>query len=361
MIRHLLSFFAALASTTLAQRACNNAPHLCNTSYDQITHLGAHDSPFLRDTSTGFSSFGNQYLDSVAQLDAGVRLLSAQIHIASNKTTGARELHLCHSSCGMFDAGRLQDWLSKIRAWMDKNTNEVVTLLLVNIGGVDATELEGEYAKADLARLGYIPKDVNKAPALSNKTVTTWPSLGDMIGKGERLVTFVNPLKVDKENAPYLVNEFDFVWENAYDVVDGKDFACEPDRPSNQSSIAEMRDSGRLFLMNHMLYWQQAFGIQIPDERKINETNSWSGKGGLGSHLLKCGNELRRQPTFVLVDFFNVGPAIKTVDIFNKVQHPVGRLDTVARKKVDANAAGREGSPSLAAVVALTLLVYMLA
>jgi hypothetical protein len=143
-------------------------------------------------------------------------------------------------------------------------------------------------------------------------------------GKG-RLVTFVQPLNPDQMNAPYLLNEFDFVWENAYDVRNATDFACKPDRPSNTTTIDQERDSGKLFLMNHMLYWQQAMGIEVPDIRNINDTNSWDSTGGLGEHMTMCGQQVTRQPTFVLVDFFNVGPAIKAVDIFNGVDEPVGR------------------------------------
>lgn len=41
--------------------ACNNSPDLCNKSYGEITHLGAHDSPFVSDESTDNSLAGNQY------------------------------------------------------------------------------------------------------------------------------------------------------------------------------------------------------------------------------------------------------------------------------------------------------------
>lgn len=40
--------------------ACNNSPDLCGRSYANVTHLGAHDSAFLRDASTGYSQAGNQ-------------------------------------------------------------------------------------------------------------------------------------------------------------------------------------------------------------------------------------------------------------------------------------------------------------
>lgn len=356
----LLRLSVFFSTVFAAERACNNSPGLCSKSYDQITHLGAHDSPFLRDASTGFSSFGNQFFDSITQLDAGARLLSTQVHVASNPNTKARELHLCHTVCELFDMGKLSDWLYQIRLWMDANPSEVVTLLLVNADGIDARELEGEYAKADIAHYGYVPPDIHKPPPQSNETSQTWPTLGEMVDKGERLVSFVNPLKSDQENAPYLLNEFDFLWENAYDVTDSTQFACTPDRPANKT-IAEMRDSGRLFMMNHLLYWQQAFGIQVPDIRTVNETNSWNtGPGALGTHMVDCGNEVTRQPTFVLVDFFNVGPAIDTVDIFNKVENPVGRR-SVTEEVVPGgagikqlNAAGRQAQGSWFALAVVT-------
>jgi hypothetical protein len=348
MMHHLLSVCTltlALVGWTDAspERACNNSPELCSKPYDTITHLGAHDSPFLRDESTQFSSFGNQHFNTTIQLDAGVRLLSAQVHIDSNAQTGVRELHVCHTSCALFDAGPLRDWLLEIRTWMDANPNDVVTLLLVNFDNVDAKEIEGVYSEADIAHYAYVAPDIDKAPGASNETHQTWPTLATMIERGERLVTFVNGLEPDAQNAPYLLNEFTFIWENAYEVTSPEQFACTPDRPTNQTTAAEMVQSGRLFLMNHFLYWQQAFGIQVPDIRFLNTTNAWEGPGALGEHIVRCASEVMRQPTFVLVDFFDVGPAVESVDIFNHVSQPVGRLD-VTEKAREFDAEHRSGS-----------------
>jgi hypothetical protein len=213
----------------------------------------------------------------------------------------------------------------EIRLWLDQNPHEVVTLVLVNFHFVSAQEIQVEYARADLAQYGYVPPSITAAPAPSIEFGRTWPTLDEMVDKGERLVTFVNAFIPDKDNAPYLLNEFDFVWENAYDVTDASGFLCSPDRPSNTTSITEARNSGKLFLMNHLLYWQQTFGIKLPDRRVIADTNSWDRPGGLGTHIGRCANEVGRPPTFVLVDFFNVGPAIDAVDAFNWVKDPVGR------------------------------------
>ena len=114
--------FVSLAQASILRRqslaACNNSPDLCDKSYASITHLGAHDSPFLRDQATLFSTSGNQQVNTTVQLDAGVRLVTAQVHINNNTW------HVCHTSCNLLDAGLLSDWLSEIKTWMDGHTND---------------------------------------------------------------------------------------------------------------------------------------------------------------------------------------------------------------------------------------------
>lgn len=53
---------AALANQLNARSttACNNSPDLCNKSYGEITHLGAHDSPFVRTSDSVLA--GDQYV-----------------------------------------------------------------------------------------------------------------------------------------------------------------------------------------------------------------------------------------------------------------------------------------------------------
>ena len=79
-------------------------------------------------------------------------------------------------------------------------------------------------------------------------------------------------------------------------------------------------------LINHFLYLNQAFGIQSPNVGNITTTNApGNSTGMLGMQLGQCSREYGTQPTFVLVDFFNVGPAIESVDTVNGVTNPVGR------------------------------------
>ncbi|KAJ5937230.1 hypothetical protein N7454_004885 [Penicillium verhagenii] len=295
--------------------ACNNSPDLCDKTYGEITHLGAHDSPFVRDSTTDESIAGDQYYDTTTQLDAGVRLVTAQVHKSDSAW------HLCHSSCDLLDAGLLKTWLGTIKTWLDDNPNEVVTILLVNSDSATAAELGAIYEAANITSYAYEPTSQTTAPS-------TWPTLQEMINNGTRLVNFVASLDTSS-SYPYLLSEWDFVWENNYDVTDASNFTCTPNRPSTyDNDLTSALASNFLPLMNHFLYSTiSVLDIEYPNASYVATTNAPSGgTGNLGSTATKCKEAYNgRQPTFILVDFFNRGPAIDTVDSLNNVTNAVGR------------------------------------
>lgn len=312
---------ASAASLQSRQTACNNSPDLCSRSYSSITHLGAHDSPFVRDATTGYSVSGNHYYNSTVQLGAGVRLLSAQVH----KNNG--DWHLCHSSCDLLDAGLLSDWLKHIKVWMEANPNEVVTILLVNSDNAKASDFHGEFLEAQITDLAYVP-------SFSSAT-TQWPTLQEIISGGRRLMVFTTniPMATLTSDQKYMMDEFTYIFENPYENIDPKNFTCQPDRPGAvKGNIQSAVGSGRMALMNHFLYEQGFMDIQSPDVDKVNVTNSPSTDtvGQLGLSLSTCAQQYGKAPTFVLVDFFDEGPAIKAVDTINGII-PQGRTPLPAR------------------------------
>ncbi|KAJ5855970.1 uncharacterized protein N7529_009914 [Penicillium soppii] len=319
-VLNFLALLPAVLANPLVRRtnstACNNSPDLCSKSYGEITHLGAHDSPFLRDSSTSNSLAGDQYYDTTTQLSAGVRLVTAQVHKSNS------QWRLCHSTCDLLDAGLLSDWLKKIKTWLDDNPNEVVTILLVNSDSATASELNTEFETANITDYAYEPTSQSTAP-------TSWPTLQTMIDDGKRLVVFIASITTS-ESYPYLMNEFNFVWENPYDVSSPSNFSCSPDRPSTYKGDAAAALSANLLpLMNHFLYSSDlaAFDIEYPNSSYVGTTNAASGgTGNLGDTASTCKQAWSgRQPTFIMVDFFNRGPAIDTVDSLNNVTNPVGR------------------------------------
>lgn len=302
----------AILTARNATIACNNSPQLCSRAYSNITQLGAHDSPFLNNASASnsitFSDAGNQNVNSVAQLAAGVRLLTAQVH----NNNGA--WHLCHTSCSLLDAGTLSAWLSTIKTWMDDNPNDVVTILLVNSDDASAEDLNAEFEAANITSYGYQPPS-------STTALATWPTLQEMISNNSRLVTFVADLDPSTNTvAPYLLDEFTFVFENPYNVTSSSNFSCVADRPPAVfGQTATAISSGRLPLVNHFLDTNEGLGIDIPDTANVTTTNGKTGAGSLGVAASDCSAAYGKAPAFLLVDFFDEGFAISVVNGLNGI------------------------------------------
>ncbi|KGO67580.1 hypothetical protein PITC_094490 [Penicillium italicum] len=205
------------------------------------------------------------------------------------------------------DAGLLRNWLGDIKTWLDQNENDVITILLVNVNNATASELDSEFRASNITSYAYEPESLDSAPP-------SWPTLQSMIDAGKRLVVFVPGLST-RESFPYLMDEWDFVWENPYDVRSPSEFSCNAERPS--TDISTLAASKRLPLMNHFLYSNDIseLGIEYPNSSYITTTNAASGgTGNLGITAANCKTRWGRSPAFILVDFFNHGPAIETVD-----------------------------------------------
>lgn len=299
--------------------ACNNSPSLCDRKYSEVTHLGGHNSAFVRDDTTNDSVAGNQYYNATRALDAGLRLLQAQVHYENNT------LRLCHSSCSLLDAGPLEDWLGAVKTWMDANQNDVVTVLLVNSDSKEASEFGDAFDGSGISEYGYEPEGDSK---------TSWPTLAKMINDNKRLVSFVTNIEESTEH-PYLLDEFTYVFETPFEVTTPGGFNCSVDRPSDLDSGSSAINDGMLPLMNHFLYQDLGggLGIMLPDVGEIENTNSdqESKAGQLGRHASECKEEWNQNPTFILVDFFDEGNTLDVADSLNSIKSTEGREDPQSR------------------------------
>lgn len=161
----------AFAATALGIN-CNGNAALCDRKYSNVTFVGAHDSPFV-----GILATQNQLTDVTAQLNQGVRYLTAQTHDKS----GAIEL--CHTSCLLLDVGTLQTYLSSIKTWLDGHADEVVTLLITNQDGIDINTYGDAFKATGLDSYAYAPG--------ADLALADWPTLGTLIANGKRLVVFM--------------------------------------------------------------------------------------------------------------------------------------------------------------------------
>lgn len=168
----------ALAAPTERQQECNGYAELCNRQYSNISFVGTHDSAFV-----GVLPVDNQDISVSAQLSAGIRFLQAQTHVLNGN------LELCHTSCIEEDAGSLQSYLGTVKSFLDANPNEVVTLLLVNGDFQSPTLFDTTFQAAGLNTYAFIP-----STSPNDLTIDQWPTLGQMIGAGQRLVVFLGML-----------------------------------------------------------------------------------------------------------------------------------------------------------------------
>lgn len=235
---------------------------------------------------------------------------------------------------------------------MDANPNEVVTLLIVNSDNKDVAQFGSVFSGSGIDQYGYTPSG------------NGWPTLQEMISANTRLVSFIASISANTQY-PYLLSEFDHVFETAYEVTSLEGFNCTIDRPSTYDTASAAIQAGMMPLMNHFAYDVLISSIMVPDVDNIATTNSpsTSTTGNLGLHAQNCNQEWGIKPTFVLVDFYNEGPSIDTADSLNGIT-AVGR-STAGQKTVTvatATAGPRQrdlgmGTGALVAFIAATLVL----
>jgi hypothetical protein len=282
-------------STTVAPvptntRPCNNYPELCARKYSNITQVGCHNSPFVRSGSAA----ANQEFSVTDQLNDGVRFLQAQMQWPVNGT----EPHFCHTSCDLLDAGPISAWLGTVRDWVASHPYDVVTILLGN----------GNYSTPDL----YVPHIERSGilqyvytPSVVPMQLDDWPTLGQMILSGQRVVMFLDYV-ANQTAYPWLMDEFSHMWETPFDPVD-QTFPCTVQRPPN---LGVEDAKKRLYLMNHNLNVEVSLlgqAILVPAVSQLNETNASNGTGSLGMAANNCRTDWERPPNVLNVDYYNYG------------------------------------------------------
>ena len=156
-------------------KVCNGYRDLCLRRYNEMSFVGAHDSPFI-----GEMASDNQNLPMIEQFAMGVRFVQAQTH----DKNGA--IQLCHSSCDLRDAGPIDEFLKPVMEFMEANRHEIITLLITNPDGIQASEYDAAFRRVGLHKHAYVPGG-SLDPGPGHK----WPLLQDMIWAQQRLVVFM--------------------------------------------------------------------------------------------------------------------------------------------------------------------------
>ncbi|KAI9250479.1 PLC-like phosphodiesterase [Phascolomyces articulosus] len=293
---NLLSFIHPIQATL-----CNGHESLCSRRYNEVTYLITHDS-----YAHGNNIAATQNEPIIQQLNKGVRGLK----FSAKKDPS--NLHLCHTSCTILDAGSAIDNLNKISAWLKENPGEIVTIFWNNLYNYDINYLTAAYETSTVVPYIYTHEQQDHP----------WPTLQEMIDSGKRLVNFVD-VGADTSKTPWLMDEFSFVFETPYDNTNPDEFKCTIDRPKDLQNSENM-----MYVVNHFLYGVIEIGmkIEVPQRDKARETNGDS----LQKHVDECSEIFQRKPNFIEVDFYEQGQALQYVATFNGVPPPssVSSTDT---------------------------------
>lgn len=282
---------------------CNGGISLCNKRYNEITHLVTHDA-----YATSPNIAATQDDSIVDQLNNGVRgiKLSAVPSLANPE-----DIHLCHTFCGILDAGPATSTLNEIAGWLEANPKEIITIMWNNLYSLDIDKIAKAYESSNILPYVY-----------THETTTDWPTLQELIQLNRRVVNFIDA-KADSKRVPWLMDQFVNVFETPYDNVDSNSFNCNVDRIS-----PEMNAQDLMYVLNHFLYIvidiSGSFKIEVPYKEKAHITNS---NTSLSNHIHNCTVIFKKPPTFVEVDFYLIGDALQVVSIMNGVEEPSSKVE----------------------------------
>ena len=157
-------------------------------------------------------------------VDAALRLRDA----ASLTPTGPERPYLCHAFCEL-GSKLLQSELDDVDTWMNEHPRDVVTLFI-----------QDEVTPADTA--AAIEQAGLRPYAHTQEIGQPWPTLGEMISSGRRLVVLMENRGGGTEY-PWLMQGFDLVQDTPFDATKPSQFSC-------RSSTVAARTTP-IFLVNH--------------------------------------------------------------------------------------------------------------
>jgi hypothetical protein len=271
---------------------CNGAAALCSRTYDRVMVPMTHNA--MSNADEGWSP-PNQTHGIARQLDDGIRGMMLDLHYWDSDAnqnsvshvdgkTAADQVNLCHGPC-LLGRTRLLDGLCTITKFLDDHPGEVFSIIFETyVSDADLDEVVRASGFGD-----YVYTHPKGAP---------WPTLREMIDTNKRLVLF---LETGGGTPPYLHRGYqDEMWDTPYSFEKQADFTCALGRGAKDNA---------LFLVNH---WLSKPLSDIAFAREVNTTMV------LGDRVAQCTREAGRAPTFVSVDFYEVG------DLFGVVRSANG-------------------------------------
>lgn len=268
---------------------CNGRHDLCDRPYDQVRYVTTHNA--MSNATDGWVG-PNQTWDVPTQLSMGVRGLMLDTHRAGDLNllglvqvpgVDPESPYLCHSVCAL-GSQPLAEGLAEIRVFLDEHPGAVVTLILESY--LSHAVSAAAFDAAGLTPYAYVHGD------------NAWPTLGEMIDAGKRLVVLQD--RAATPAYPWLMNVWAHAFETHYSAAGPQDFSCTDNRGAPGSD---------LFIFNHFLtdvFGSPALAAQVNYNPLLQE------------RIAECETLYGRIANFITVDFVDIGDALSTVETLNR-------------------------------------------
>lgn len=301
---------------------CNGQVALCDRPFDEVAFVAAHNAMsaasergwffashgggipaqlrfgvrgFLIDVYYGVPVEGGVRTDVFHAADRaelvekyGEAFVDARDRIAASLGLAGedvpRRLYMCHGLCEV-GATPLVNALDAFRSFLDANPREVLVIFVEDHVPADAV------AQA-LVEAGLKPY------ALTQALGEAWPTLGEMIASGKRLLVMAEN---DGGGPDWYHAGFELTQETPYSFKADADFSCEPNRG---------RPDSPLFQLNH---WIEKVTPSPGDATRVNAYRF------LLERALACQARRGHVPNLVAVNFYELGDALRVVDVLNGI------------------------------------------
>lgn len=279
------------AKATAIPKTCNGSEALCARRFDRVTFPMTHNA--MSNADDGWLA-PNQDHGLARQLADGVRGFMLDTHYYDEETgyTDQRrddlaaidQAYLCHGVCAL-GRRRLLEGLCDLTSFLDQHRGEVVSIIFE-----DYVTPEDTAAVMQASGLvDYVHVQPLGAP---------WPTLRELIDGNERLIVFSES---GRAGAPWYHPAWKHIWDTPYTFRSTADFTCARNRGD---------ETNALFLVNH---WLQS-DAGLPDPALGGQANA---SAVLAPRVQQCANGAGRPPTFVGVDYYDVGALFEVVRASN--------------------------------------------
>lgn len=277
------------SKATAIPDACNGASALCDRTFDRVAFPMTHNA--MSNADEGWAA-PNQNHGIARQLADGVRGLMLDTHYydadygrtADGPLEGVPAIdqaYLCHGTCEL-GKRRLLDGLCDVVDFLDRNRGEVVSIIFESNVSPSHT--------AEVMKAAGLVDYVYAWPGAA------WPTLREMIANDTRLVVFTES---DGGDPAWYHPAWSVIRDTPYSFSKASDFSCALNRGSAESP---------LFLLNHWIL------DPIANPKRAIEVNA---KDVLLGRAEECAEAFGRKPTFVGVDFYDLGDLFEVVRTLN--------------------------------------------